>query len=73
MNIFRREPPITEADTKPFEPAFISPPINTRGLDIEYLYHPIERCKRTVAKGAASAYLLGRGWKRITQAQYEAM
>ncbi len=73
MNIFRREPPITEADTKPFVPAFTHPPINTRGLDIEYLYHPTERCKQAVAKGATSAYLRMRGWKRITKAQYEAM
>jgi hypothetical protein len=72
MTIFREEPPMTEEDTKPFEPAYVMPPLNLRGLEMEYLYHPIERCVTAVFKGAASVALRQRGWKRITKAQYEA-
>lgn len=77
-DLFRREPPITEADTQPVvvpvkqvQAPVEKPIFNTRGLDLEYLYNPTLRLGRVVYRGAFSAYLRQRGWRRISQKQYE--
>ena len=70
MTIFRDEPPPTEEDTKPVN-AYPKPPLNTRGLDLEFLYNPSLGIYRALIKGAFSAYLKKRGWKAVTQKEYE--
>lgn len=71
MTIFREEPPITEADTKPMKHKQLA--LNLHGLDVAFMENKATPHKRlAVLRGVAFYVLLFHGWREITQQEYEA-